>query len=64
MTADAVIARLPGAGNTLPTENRVRPGAAATFELTRPRAALNTSILAASGIPAVPGLPNIGFVLP
>ncbi|KOU39312.1 hypothetical protein [Streptomyces sp. WM6378] len=64
VTADAVIARLPGAGNTLPTENRVRPGAAATFELTRPRAALNTSILAASGIPAVPGLPNIGFVLP
>ncbi|WP_189965096.1 hypothetical protein [Streptomyces violascens] len=65
MTADAVIVRLPGAGNTLPTENRVKPRRAKTFDLTRPRAALNPPAPAFSRIrSAVPGLPAIGFVLP
>ncbi|MFD7337093.1 hypothetical protein ACFV98_13945 [Streptomyces violascens] len=65
MTADAVIVQLPGAGNTLPTENRVKPRTAKTFDLTRPRAALNSPALAFSRIQeAVPGLPAIGFVLP
>lgn len=64
MTADAVIVQLPGAGNTLPTENRVKPRTAKTFDLTRPRAALNSPTLAASRFLVLPSLPTIGFVLP
>uniref|UniRef100_A0AAU2V4R6 Uncharacterized protein n=1 Tax=Streptomyces sp. NBC_00003 TaxID=2903608 RepID=A0AAU2V4R6_9ACTN len=64
MTADAVIAQLPGAGNSLPGDNRVRPGATKTFDLTRPRAVPYTPVLSPFRIPATLGLPNIGFVLP
>ncbi|MFD9821412.1 hypothetical protein [Streptomyces violascens] len=67
MTADAVIVQLPGAGNTLPTENRVKPRTAKTFDLTRPRAALSSPTPAASRflvLPSLPSLPTIGFVLP
>ncbi|MGW1870621.1 hypothetical protein ACWCPS_34380 [Streptomyces mauvecolor] len=67
MTADAVIVQLPGAGNTLPTENRVKPRTAKTFDLTRPRTALGSPAVAASRflvLPSLPSLPTIGFVLP
>ncbi|MFI6053908.1 hypothetical protein ACIBCO_27935 [Streptomyces violascens] len=65
VTAAAVIVQLPGAGNSLPAENRVKPRREKTFDLTRPQAALNPPAPAFSRIrSAVPGLPTIGFVLP
>ncbi|WP_438292551.1 hypothetical protein [Streptomyces sp. HUAS TT7] len=64
VTAGAVIVQLPGAANTLPAENRVKPRTAKSFALTRPQAALNSPVLAATRFLGVPSLPAIGFVLP
>lgn len=56
-TRYAVIARLPNANNTLPTDNRVSPGSTATFDLPRPPVAVGPL-----NAPAIPKIPAIGFL--